>query len=174
MITRERLVERLDYNSETGVFTWRGVQGSSRCDKIWNTRYAGQRAGCVNPAGYRRIRIDDVYYRAHRLAWLYVHGVWPKEEVDHINRVRDDDSIRNLRLASRRQNCANTKAQSRSKSGIKGVIWNPHRGKWQANICWGGKGIYLGAFSDISDAANAYAKAASELHGEFANFGRAG
>jgi HNH endonuclease len=87
-LTAERLRERLHYDAETGVFTRRVGSSNAR---------AGDVAGSVHSTGYVRISIDGGKYTAHCLAWFYVHGVWPSDQIDHINRNRSDNRIANLR-----------------------------------------------------------------------------
>lgn len=160
----ERLRAALDYNPETGVFTWR------RRDDMpakWNTRYAGKRAGAVFPNGYRRIAIDDNLYYAQRLAWFYVTGEWP-DEVDHRNGVRGDDRLENLRPASHAQNIANTGLTARNKSGLKGVHWKADSRKWRASIRVDGKSVSLGHFDCPAAGHFAYLVAADKHHGQFA------
>ena len=100
ILTALRLHSLLRYESDTGVFTWR-IRSNSRAAK-------DQRAGCLCKAlGYVLIGIDGKMYYAHRLAWLYVHGKWPGQVIDHINRVRNDNRICNLRDVSRAVNNAN-------------------------------------------------------------------
>lgn len=85
-LTAAYLRERLHYDPVTGVFTWRPKHVRDRYDKIWNTRFAGTRAGSVNAHGHRTVRVDDKAYYEHRLVWLYVHGEWPSGLLDHRNR----------------------------------------------------------------------------------------
>ena len=104
--------------------------------------------------------MDGVSQYAHRLAWLYVHGVWPPHEVDHINGDRSDNRIANLRLATRQQNSENRHgAQSNSKTGLVGVSWHKRAGKWQAHIRVKGRTRYLGLFESTQDACMAYLQA---------------
>jgi hypothetical protein len=172
MITRERLLERLDYNPETGVFTWKAKPVASWVDRRWNNRYAGQHAGYVNTMGYVAINIAKTMYLAHRLAWLYVHGELPDSELDHIDRNPSNNSISNLRQADRRTNNYNKGKQSNNTSGVKGATWNKAKGKWQVNIAYNGKNTYVGRFDTLEDAASAYEAAARRFHGEFANTGK--
>jgi hypothetical protein len=99
-LTQARLKQLLDYDPETGVFTWRVNRGGAA--------KAGTRAGCPTPFYYRVIRIGGRSRREHSLAWLYVHGHWPADELDHINRVRDDNRIANLREVTHAENMQNT------------------------------------------------------------------
>jgi hypothetical protein len=158
-ITQDRLKELLDYNPETGVFTWK-VRRNGRVR-------AGDVAGTANNNGYTIISIDCVRHLAHRLAYLYVHGCLP-EKIDHRNTIRTDNWIDNLRPASGSQNKANSGIPSKNTSGYKGVCFHAKAGKWRAKITVNRRSLSLGLFSDILDAAEAY-KAAAILHfGEFA------
>src|SRR5712664_3026918 len=124
ILTAERLRELLNYDPETGIFRW---------DVVRRGCGIGKEAGTSVSAGYRQISIDRRAYSEHRLARLYVHGHWPLDEIDHINGVRDDNRLSNLRQATRSENAQNQRrAQSRSKIGILGVTL--HRGKFQAQI----------------------------------------
>jgi len=107
-------------------------------------------------------------YKAHRLAWLYVHGEWPPEQLDHINGQRDDNRVENLRSATRAENAGNSKRRADNTSGFKGVYWNAQRSKWQAKIRRGQLEKHLGLFVCKEDAAEAYRRAAADVFGEFA------
>jgi hypothetical protein len=91
----KRVHELLSYEPRFGYFFWKINRGSSK---------AGDVAGSVCPDGYRLIKVDGKSYKAHRLAWLMTHGEWPAEQIDHINGVRTDNRIVNLREASKKQN----------------------------------------------------------------------
>lgn len=169
-LTAERLREILDYDSMTGIFTYRRSRGPKQ--------KAGAVAGRISPksmdngGGYRLISIDHVEYGAHRLAWFYVHGEWPALHVDHKNQNRDSNWIDNLREATRSQNMANQGLTKRNTSGFKGVSFHKASGKWIANIKANGKAIYLGLFVTAQEASAAYRTAALEFFGEFAAFER--
>lgn len=150
MLTAKRLRELLRYSRKTGVFVWRVDRGGSA--------KAGTQAGSMRPDGYRRISVDDVSYRASRLAWLYVTGSWPSVLIDHENRMRSDNRWRNLRLATHKQNAANV-SPHRDGSGHRGVCWDAGKQRWLASICRSGKKTYLGRFLDKGAAVAARARA---------------
>lgn len=168
MITRERLMELLDYDPETGIFVWRVARNS-------RTR-AGSIAGAVatHSTGYqcRRIGIDGRSYLAHRLAWLYLHGRWPVDQIDHIDNDSLNNRIANLREARHAENMRNRGAQANNVSGLKGVSWDKKSRKWYAAIKCNGRMQSIGRFERIEDAASAYEATARRIHGEFANTGR--
>lgn len=162
-LTLERLRECLEYNPETGEFTWL-VTNSYR-------RVAGKTAGKFNRDGYRLICLDKQSYMAHRLAWFYMTGAWPVEEIDHKNCNRSDNSFINLREAKSSQNKGNARTPKTNTSGIKGVIWDRERKKWRAQLRTGNKMMVIGRFDDKALAAEAYKQAAKLYFGEFANVG---
>ena len=149
--------KRLDYDQETGKFYWK--VRSSRNVK------AGSLAGCITPVGYRCIRLDGAGYMAHRLAWAYVHGVWPEYEIDHIDGVKDNNAIANLRDVPSKINMQNRKVATKgSNSGVLGVHWNKHAKKWRAVIVLNRKPIFLGYCDNIDDGSNAYIEAKRRIH----------
>ena len=127
----------------------------------------GNVAGSIQKNGYRRIRIMNRKYLAHRLAWFYVYGVWPKNDLDHRDTCRGNNWINNLRIATRGQNSMNRNKSSTSSTGLKGVCWHKRVGKWMAQIAFNKKNLYLGYFSTPKEASEAYEKKASELFGDF-------
>ena len=118
MITQERLKELLHYDPETGIFTWKTSRGGSK---------KGDIAGCINTPGYRTISVDRGRYNASRLAWLFVEGYFPENDIDHKD----------------------------NKSGITGVSWNKEKQKWRVRVAILGKEIFLGHFTKKIDAAMA-------------------
>jgi len=150
----------VSYNPETGCFRWVG-RGKGR--------RVGEAAGHLEGLGYVSISIDGKRYKAHRLVWLYVHGYLPKQPVDHINCIKNDNRIANLRLATHFLNNGNV--PSYNKTGFKGVTYKRQRTsykKWRAQITIGGKPIYLGYFATPEEAHAAYSVAAKSYFGEFA------
>ncbi len=161
-ITQKELKNILDYNPKTGTFIWK--KKTSRMSRI----KVGQIAGSLDSKGYSKIKIYKIHYRASRLAWLYMTGNWPEFEIDHKNRIRDDDSWGNLRESTHSQNKANVGIMSNNSSGYKGVSWSKNNNKWIVNIMINGKSKYLGLYTDKKIAALAYNKAAEKLHDKFA------
>lgn len=155
MLTQERLKELLDYDPDAGIFTRRIAMNGHR---------AGETCGTVHFEGYIAIKVDGRSYMAHRLAWLYVEGRWPRREIDHVNRSRSDNRWCNLREATRGENQQNRSVRRDSKSGYPGVTWDRAAKKWRARISRGGKQFFLGHFDDPLQAAGAYRDAKSALH----------
>ena len=163
MLTQSELKECLYYDPITGIFIWRISNG--------RRAVAGSTAGTLDPIGYIRITINKKRYQSHRLAYLYVTGSFPPNDIDHINNIRDDNRFANLREATRSQNMHNSKMQKNNTSGRKGVCWQKQCKKWRALITINNKKIHLGLFNDIDLAYTAYCNAATKLHRQFANFG---
>ena len=161
MITPERLREVLQYDAETGEFTWK-VSCRNSCKP-------GRVAGRIHK-GYRQICVGRRLYFAHRLAWLYQTGEWPKHQIDHINGVSSDNRFCNLREATNRQNQRNRRQLQSNTSGFKGVT-RTKGGRWQAQIGANGRSNYLGLFATPEEAYAKYCDAAERLHGAFANLG---
>lgn len=158
LLTQERLKQLLDYYPETGLFTWK-IANSKRT-------HAGDIAGSPSKKGYILIGIDGRVYRAHRLAWLYVNGCWPKNFIDHINSNKTDNRIANLRDVDGKTNMENqTRASSQNKSsGVIGVSREQGRRRWRAHITTNKKMIHLGYFDTIEEASDAYIAAKRKIH----------
>ncbi|MFN3046355.1 HNH endonuclease [Pseudomonas alloputida] len=159
MLTHERLRELLAYDPESGVFTWLQSKG---------TRVAGKPAGYVCGDKGIYIMVDKKGYRAHRLAWFYMTGAWPADQVDHIDRNQNNNAWANLREATAAQNSQNTSRSYRSVSGVKGVTWDKHECMWRASITCNKVVHILGYFHNVQVAAEQVAAARERLHGEFA------
>lgn len=134
-----RLKKLLHYDHDTGIFTW--------------TRYSNHRQAGYNQRGYIYIQIDGKPYPAHRLAWLYMYGVWPTGMVDHINQNRRDNRITNLREASNQLNQYNVSKYTNN-TGVKGVC--KYRNRYKSRITVHGKTHHLGVFDTIEEAEQAY------------------
>lgn len=159
-ISKDLLHALLEYRD--GKLFWRVTTGSRA--------QAGNRAGCLANNGYRYIKINDKAYLEHRLIFLMHHGELP-ECLDHINGVKNDNRIENLRPASLSQNQHNAKTSSNNTSGIKGVCFHKDTQKWMARVKIGGKSKHLGLFTDLAEAEAVIRQARESLHGEFANHG---
>jgi hypothetical protein len=161
MLSRDELMEFLEYDPSTGIFRWRRSPSKNKA--------AGLLAGHKNGQGYREIEFRGKSYQAHRLAYIFIYGEWPSGEVDHINGTRDDNRIANLRNATKSQNQHNRKSWSRKTSSTyKGVTFHKATGKWAASIQVNKKRKHLGIFENQELAHVAYRDAALELHGVFA------
>jgi hypothetical protein len=168
-LTQEVLKERLHYDKNTGVFTWLNV-------KVNANKVRGKVAGGLLTTGYVQIELkinDKRYvYRAHRLAWLYVYGEFPKGNLDHINHVKNDNRITNLRIATQAENLRNLSMSSRNTSGYTGVHFHKVTGKYCASVRVNYKHIHLGYFENVEDAAKA-AREGREHYGFHVNHGQA-
>lgn len=159
MVTRERLKQLMTYTPESGEFRWikTRARGAMR----------GQVAGRIANTGYMVIGVDGALYTAHRLAFIYMTGDAPKT-IDHINRIKTDNRLENLRATNRQMNAMNMK-KKKSASAYKGVT--PHGDRWRAKISFGGKTRHLGIFNAEIDAHAAYMHAAKSVAGHFATAG---
>lgn len=158
----KRLQEELDYNGDTGQFHWR------RQSRSKGARPLDRPAGTVLSNGYIHITIQNCVFLAHRLAWKMYYGTDPPSEIDHVNGIRSDNRIDNLRLASRAEQSANRHRLPNNKSGYKGVMWDKQRSKWKAVIRHHGKQHNLGRFNTAEEAASAYQAAAERFQSSFA------
>lgn len=160
MITHGQLLDALRYDPDTGHFYWK-IKNS------WLTEI-GQIAGTRMKRGYWKITVCGYSGYAHRLAWFYVHGRWPKGQIDHINRNRLDNRICNLREANQQGNSANMFRARQNTSGFKGVYALKNSKRFMAAIRFNGKSMYLGLYDTKEEAAAAYKAKAQELFGGFA------
>jgi hypothetical protein len=163
-LTQSLLKEWLRYDPVSGVFTWfkSGARGRRRIGTV---------AGSVNNTGYIRIKVQLKRHSAHRLAYLYMYGAFPHQEVDHINGVKHDNRWCNLRRVSHQENSKNRPLASNNASGVSGVRWKKDRNSWGARIYVGGKEINLGCTKDWFEAVCAK-KSAENKYGFHVNHGR--
>jgi len=153
-LTQETLKKLLNYDPETGVFTWKVHLSNIN---------SGCVAGTIGDEGYRRIKINYKHYQAHRLAFLFITGKFPLIEIDHKNHIRDDNRWENIRQADRLLNARNRSLSRNNTSGINGITWNKKNKRWIAYIGLGITGArkYLGSFKNINDAL--YARKSAEI-----------
>jgi hypothetical protein len=162
----DELRELLDYDPESGALTWRVARNRGRC-----RAQPGDLAGGIQPIGYRQVCVSRHRVYAHRIAWAFTYGAWPTE-IDHINGIRDDNRIANLREVTRSENNRNMKLNQRSTTGVTGVCRHNQRGKpYKAYGKAHGKRQNLGCFDTLEEAAAA--RAAFDLeHGYHPNHGK--
>lgn len=148
----------LSYSPESGVFIW----VKRPCKRVIVGAIAGSPSN--GERGYRQIQLNKKKVSAHRLAWLYMTGEWPEDEIDHINGYADDNSWINLRDVKSCINSQNIKkAQKNNKMGLLGVSVYSN-GKYIARISVNKRRVYLGSFDSPEEAHNVYIKAKRELH----------
>lgn len=156
MITHKELLERLEYNPETGIFKRKIPTRGFRKGSV--AGWHGER--------YVEIRLLDRSYLAHRLAWFYVHGVFPEYQIDHVDGDKTNNRITNLREATGSENLMNYGATIRSTTGHRGVF-KSGKSTWRARAMLYGKRIDLGSFDSIDRANQAYLEFAKKNHKEF-------
>jgi hypothetical protein len=159
MLTQSQLKQLISYDPETGIFT--RLKALSRRSKI------GDVVGSLSGRGYLYISINFKSYPSHRLAWLYMHGEFPPNHVDHINGLTQDNRIINLRLATRSQNKMNSRIYSSNTSGFKGVSFDSERNLWSASAKVNGKAKKIGRFKTPEQASDAYINFTKLHFGEF-------
>lgn len=163
MLTAEYLRSILEYDPPTGGWTWL-VTKSNRAP-------VGSPAGSLRERGDITIRIDGKEHKAHRLAWLYMTGEWPPDQIDHRDLDRSHNRWDNLRLADNSQNNANRPGKVGTKTGVKNVSHYPEKNQ-NPYVAWGQRNqrrIYVGAYPTLDDAAAAAFEHAKEEFGEFAH-----
>lgn len=159
-LTHARLLEVLDYNPLTGIFTWKINTGKKQL--------VGKQAGTIDPKGYIAISIDGEKIRGHRLAWFYVYGVWPSKNIDHENGRHADNRFKNLRDITQKGNIQNQhKVRSDSKSQIQGVRFRVEKNKYEARIRIDGKQKHVGYFDTAEEAREAYLIKKRQVHPTF-------
>lgn len=145
-LTQDRLKELLDYDPETGVFTWKIRVNNKKIRTV---------AGSIDKEGYCIICLDGKKHRSHRLAFLYMEGYLPENCVDHIDRNKNNNKWDNLREVSHTCNMRNRDIQKNNKSGIIGISWNKRDNNWLASIRISNKSFYLGYYINLIDAVKA-------------------
>jgi len=155
----QELRSLIQYDPETGTLTWLKKRGK---------KLPGDVAGSVNNLGYVQVTVNYQPHLAHRVAYALMIGQWPPQQIDHINGNPTDNRWENLRPSNQNENAWNQGPQKNNTSGHKGVHWVSANRNWRAMIGYRGQKISLGNFSTKEEAADAYARAAKKLHGEFA------
>lgn len=157
-LTVDRVSELFSADVKSGEFRRKKARGPSK---------QGSVAGYVSGNGYRYLMIDRELYLEHRLVWFVAHGKWPSDCIDHINGIKTDNRIENLREATSAQNLKNTSKPKTNTSGFKGVSFEKAAGKWSAKARANGSHHHLGYFASAEDASNAYQRFARVAHGQF-------
>jgi hypothetical protein len=154
-ITAQEVRSVLDYDPSTGIFRWKIDRGNVR---------SGSVTGCLHSSGYLLIGYRNRILRAHRIAWLYVHGEWPSKHIDHINGIKTDNRIVNLRDVSRSVNGQNQRQPTaRNKLGLYLGVYKA-KNKYSAQIAINGKSRSLGQFTNADEAYDAYLTAKRKFH----------
>lgn len=157
-MSASELHKYLSYDQYTGALKWKEAKGG---------KASGDVAGAKKKDGYLNVQINSHSMACHRVAWAMHYGEWPNGLIDHINRVRHDNRISNLRIVTCNENAKNKKIHKNNKHGLKGVT-KLKNGKYQAQCAIGGVNKYLGSYSTKQDAHEAYVAHALPLCGEFA------
>ena len=154
MSFKDECFRKLNYDQETGVFTWKhdGTRGVK----------AGHVAGSRMTSGYIALSVSGKKALGHRIAWLFAHGEFAQGNIDHINRDKSDNRISNLRLATHEQNAQNRLKNCKNTSGYKGVTWHKRDKRWQAAITIKGKVLHLGYYKNPEQASIAYIEASKK------------
>lgn len=161
MLSIHILAANIWYDKKSGLLWWK-VRDSGR--------QMNRPAGSIDAHGYVAIGFHGKVYKAHRVAWALVKGIWPAEEVDHRNGRRADNRWKNLREATQEDNKKNKCRYKNNKSGYAGVSWHVQHKKWYATIQYDKKVKFLGLFTAKKKARDVYLSAAKKYHGKFARF----
>ena len=156
MLTHERAKECFNYDPETGEIRWAA--------KVARKVVPGTIAGTITVYGYRQIRFQGRFYKAHRIAWLISTGRWPPDEIDHINGDRADNRLANLREATSAENKQNLAKRTDNKTGFTGVYFEKRVGLWEARVMKNGRSYGAGYYETREQAAAAYARKKREIH----------
>jgi len=163
MTSLEELKEIIDYNQHTGIFTLKRYSGGKTM--------AGNRIGYLSRDGYRRIRIKNLFFLEHRLAWWFATGKPAEYIIDHINGHKDDNRFSNLKHVTWAGNNINNGLRSDNTSGQKGVSLHKS-GRWRASLCCDGRQVYHKLFATKEEAATAYRSAFEKWHGFLPDLGK--
>lgn len=160
MITQEELKNIVIYDPDTGIFKY---------IKQTNPRaLIGRIAGTKQKDGHLYLQYKKKRYQLHQLAFLYMEGSLPNE-VDHINRISNDNRWCNLRKCTRTQNSYNSSIRSNNTSGVKGISLNKRNGKWLVRMYINGKETFIGEYVDKEEAIRINKLYRNKYHGEFAH-----
>ncbi|MEE6016262.1 HNH endonuclease [Escherichia coli] len=166
----EFLRECFSYNPDTGELFWNArpvshFKSENACS-AWNGRYANKPCGCIRPDGYVKTSVNKVSYLAHRIIWKMITGI-DCEFIDHVNGVKSDNRISNLRDVTMTENNRNMTGGRDSDDAFIGVYWHRQRSKWMARIRSEDSERYIGIFDEIKPAVLAYNAECERLHGEY-------
>jgi len=151
-LTYKRMREVVRYDRQSGLFYWKVSVGKAKRNEV---------AGHTDSSGYTKISIDGVKYFAHRLAWFYCFKVWPQKNIDHVDRCRSNNRIKNLRDVGQSLNGLNGSLRRNNSSGHTGVSYDPRRDTWVAYVNKDGRKKHLGAYGSPKIAAQARADVVS-------------
>jgi hypothetical protein len=167
-LSKQQIENILDCDFERGVLLWKWRPEVS---KTWNTRFAGKEAlNSISIYGYKRGHLAGRHAFAHRVIWFLAHGEWPTE-IDHINGIKTDNRLCNLRNVSRGENMKNICRPKDNKTGVPGLKLDKRTGKWVAAIGFNGRMKHIGVFDSFEDAKRARLDA-EVLAGYHPNHGR--
>jgi len=180
-VSPEVMRQLVQYEPDTGRMFWLrrserwfkdGRQSAAHNCAIWNGKYAGleamnyRKAGSSSTGGgYLVGNMMGRVYRSHHVAFVLFYGRWPTLDIDHINRVRTDNRITNLREVTRSENLRNVGSRANSTSKVRGVCWAKERSQWNARINTGERYKNLGYFDDERDAIAARLNAEAKYWG---------
>lgn len=161
MISHEELLDTLTYNPDTGAFFWKNKGRGRQLNK---------EVGSWDMYGYKTVRLgkqnNNKSYKLHRLAWFYATGEWPKHDIDHLNGIRHDNRMENLRDVPRKMNLENQrKIKNRpTKTGLIGAYFDSRKDMFYSRISHHDKSIYLGSFKTAEEAHNKYMETKRQIH----------
>ena len=160
-MNQDKLKDLFQYNAKTGLLHWK-----IKCS--WNVKIGNVAGTTKHWSNYIYIRFNNKSYPAHKLVWLYHYGIYPNGCIDHVNGIRNDNRIDNLRHATRAQNSQNMRIFKSNTSGIKGVDWKKNTNKWRVRLQVNHKRIEIGSFYCLDLAELVANEARTKYHKEFA------